>query len=781
MKFSVSSLIEQIPTNGTLEIRKLERLLKCTKKIDKDNLAQALFALNKLGILNLDQHGVLTRQHDLSFIEAHLRCSSKGYCFAVREQGGEDIYIRDHQLNHAWHGDRVLVKITREGIRRRSPEGSVQCILERKTTNLLTSLEEIESSLIATPLDERILSTINITSPEDSIDLKNNQLNLAEVKIEKYPIAQYQAEGEIVRPLTLDNGIQGDRDIVLTKAGFNNNETAPRAILKSPSDKNRIDLTDQQVLIFKAWNTQGAPSLASIYAEEKDSFTRVWLHVPAVSERIGIGNTLDKWIREKGEAICLGDLWMPLLSNNLQSASSFKLDEANQAVSVALDFDQNAHLLSWEFCLSTIKPTAEITRDILSRVAKRKPGSKTVPIALKAIKDVLAQLYLILEFSQKLSTKAKNNGAVTLDLPPKETGYLKDLCVNSPDNVFNNWSLPLDVNDPNSVLKNFITEANRVWYYHSKRLNLPSFSINTHNIDNNILNDLAKSSLSLELSPELDDEGMPTPLDLLKAVSTSNHKHVIEKQLRHSLQPSKLELTLDNINPDIQENDTNDNTSLEGSLSFTQSPWTCPTLHYADLINQHLLVSLLNDAKTSPKIRDKTKVDLGSFKCWSAITWPLFSKTVLDGLSNIFNENLLRHLNTKRCKSREIINDFIAMAQARATEPLINKEVKGLITGVQSYGFFVEIPETSAEGLVHVSSLNDDWYEYRARQNKLVGRKSRKAFQLGEETNVSVLKVDVLRNQIDLALSDSCVDNDIKQETPNEGEMVNDSSNSSYN
>ena len=57
----------------------------------------------------------ISRVQDEGLIEARLRCSSKGFCFALREDGGEDIYIRDNQLNHAWNGDRVLVRVTREG------------------------------------------------------------------------------------------------------------------------------------------------------------------------------------------------------------------------------------------------------------------------------------------------------------------------------------------------------------------------------------------------------------------------------------------------------------------------------------------------------------------------------------------------------------------------------------------------------------------------------------------------------------------------------------------
>lgn len=64
--------------------------------------------------------------------------------------------------------------------------------------------------------------------------------------------------------------------------------------------------------------------------------------------------------------------------------------------------------------------------------------------------------------------------------------------------------------------------------------------------------------------------------------------------------------------------------------------------------------------------------------------------------------------------------------------------------------FLLKIPPSQVEGLVHVSSLNDDWYEYRSRQNRLVGRKSRRVYQLGDLVTVRVTKVDALRNQIDL-------------------------------
>jgi len=92
------------------------------------------------------------------------------------------------------------------------------------------------------------------------------------------------------------------------------------------------------------------------------------------------------------------------------------------------------------------------------------------------------------------------------------------------------------------------------------------------------------------------------------------------------------------------------------------------------------------------------------------------------------------------------------MAQARAAEPLVGQTLSGVISGVQSYGFFVEVPPSQVEGLVHVSSLKDDWYEYRSRQNRLVGRKFRRSYMVGDRIEVEIQNVDALRHQIDLAV-----------------------------
>ena len=167
MKFTVADLLDQLPLNEALPIAQLEKALSLSATVDKQQLRIGIHGLIKLGLLD-DTEAGLVRLETPELIPARLRCSSKGFCFALREDGGEDIYIRDHQLNHAWNGDRVLVRVTREGGRRRSPEGGVQCILERQTTSLLAQLEQQAERLVATPLDDRLLTSIELPADDEA-------------------------------------------------------------------------------------------------------------------------------------------------------------------------------------------------------------------------------------------------------------------------------------------------------------------------------------------------------------------------------------------------------------------------------------------------------------------------------------------------------------------------------------------------------------------------------------------------------------------------------------
>ncbi len=778
MKFTVADLLDQLPPTGTLEIKKLEKILKLTTKADRQSLEFALQGLTRLGVVSKDESGEVSRGEDESLIEARLRCSSKGFCFALRDDGGDDIYIRDHQLNHAWNGDRVLVRVTREGGRRRSPEGGVQCILQRSTTSLLGHVERQEDNLLALPLDDRILATLQLSEKDAKYLNDDEQSSVVEVKIDRYPIAQFPAEAHVARPLPLNGGPSGDRDLLLTKANLQERPLPPRSALKSPNTKQRLDLTSQPVLLLRSWQVSDAPALPGVYVEPHAGGTRLWIHSPAVAERIGVGNNLDLWLRERSEALCLGEVWHPLLSPAVSKSASFEVDEATEAVTVCLDLTADGELIDWQFSLSTIRPVAEIQPKALEALAARKPKARTIPAALKSLKDHLEQLKTLIFCAKSLHLGEQKNGSIELDLPVPNLESLADLRWVTPDSNRHQWSLPLNEEDPQSILSPMLRIANRAWAEHIKLLKLPGLIIEPGLIEASTLNDVAKAAIAIDLPLELDEEGSPSASELSIAFSKTSCRRVLEQQLSNALPDPILKLA--NIDNEEEQHVEELDTEKSCSTSLTsQAPWCCPTLHYIDLVNQQILVTLLNDGKTRPNVRHKEKVDLGQRQCWEKITWPLFSASQNESLQNQCNGNLIQRLNTRRRQVQDLRHDLIAMVQARAAESKVGQTLEGIISGVQSYGFFVEISPSMIEGLVHVSSLNDDWYEYRSRQNRLVGRKNRKVYQLGDAVSIKLIKVDVLRNQIDLEINGTISNdqNDLKDN--NTDEATNSSSDQS--
>ena len=155
MEFSIAALLANFAKDKTLTLKTLEKKLHCNSEASQRELQIAVDALEKIGVL-IKERGKYRRNPQEDVIEGKLRCSSKGFCFAIQdEEGADDIYVRESQLNTAWNGDRVLVKVTKEGSRRRSPEGEVQLILERANSSVLARVKQEDNEYRATPLDDR--------------------------------------------------------------------------------------------------------------------------------------------------------------------------------------------------------------------------------------------------------------------------------------------------------------------------------------------------------------------------------------------------------------------------------------------------------------------------------------------------------------------------------------------------------------------------------------------------------------------------------------------------
>ena len=743
---TVSEILENLDKKDGLELSKLEKSLKLTKKLDRDNLGIAIKALEKIGLIkNLDDNK-LAINREVEFIQGRVRCSSKGYCFVVREDQGEDIYIREANINNAWHGDYVIVLITKQALKRRAAEGCIQCVLKRFNNILLAKVDKDKTSgeLKAYPLDDRITSIIDLETEKNNIDYQPNKEVIYEVQIRRFPIAQYNAIGSIVRELPLNGGIDGDIEILLSKNNIFKDKESPKVSPKKIQLKGREDLTYQPSLLLKSWESLNSPSLPALYSQPHEGGFKIWIHSPAVSERINIGSKLDEYLKNKGEVICLGNSWLDYFTKSLQSAIQFNINEECEAISLMIDINSQGEIIDWKFSLSIIKPVNIITATHLKSINKRKSTSKSIPIALKHIKDNLEVIYNIIHTSKLINESYVSS--IKLDQHIPNLLRLGELQKVFPSRDFHGWSKTYDLNDPQSILDTFIRLSNNILARHLVGFKLPFIYKEYDEIESSSINDLTKSALALDNTISVNIDGSLNTKELIKSFEHSSEKKILHKLVKHVIPGIHLKLYKHDNRSDSDE-------SIDQlSTKNLESPWCCPTLNYWNIFNQFIISSLLNDGKNKSSSRSKDLVELGKKDSWNKIDWEIFSDKIKDNIDNISTIKLVHQLNEIRKQTKSFRNNIISIAQCREAQKIINKEVNAVITGVQSYGFFAEIDDLTSEGLVHVSTLGDDWYEYRSRQNLLVGRKNKRTYQLGQKVNVRVLKVDILKNQIDLEL-----------------------------
>ena len=168
-------------------------------------------------------------------------------------------------------------------------------------------------------------------------------------------------------------------------------------------------------------------------------------------------------------------------------------------------------------------------------------------------------------------------------------------------------------------------------------------------------------------------------------------------------------------------------------------------------MNQYCIFNMIINGKKSKKNNFK-EINIMESNSLDLVNWDIFNSSISKNIDTLFNQFVIDKLKDYKFKINQYKCNMISIKKVREAEKCIDKTYSGLILSVQSYGFFVDILELNVEGLVHVSTLNNDWYEYRSRQNLLIGRKSKKSYKVGDKIEVKIIKVDILKYQVDLEL-----------------------------
>lgn len=294
--------------------------------------------------------------------------------------------------------------------------------------------------------------------------------------------------------------------------------------------------------------------------------------------------------------------------------------------------------------------------------------------------------------------------------------------------------------------------TNRIVAEHLMALSLPAVYRVHPTPDLKDVEDLIKlaGSMDIELPLETPEELHPRDYqNFTKQFSESDAERVLTYLLLATLKPAFYSM----------EPKQHFGLALEqGYVHFT-----APVRRYPDLLVHRALHAMFESGRDKKSARSKDKVNLNHSSCHDNISWNVLPPEVQTELEEYFNMVVV-HITDREKIALDAENDLEGLKKAELMKERTGEIFHGVITGVQSYGLFVEIEELLVEGLVHVSSLKDDWYEFRSRQQTLVGRKNRKQYRLGDRIEVQVKSVDYYRQQIDLITVGSEAEEDAEYE-----------------
>jgi len=780
MEFSIAALLANFTDDKLVAPKALEKKLECEDEASAQKLQIALDALEKIGVL-AKERGRYRRLTEEGVIEGKLRCSSKGFCFAIQDiEGADDIYIRESQLNNAWNGDRVLVKVTKEGSRRRSPEGEVKLILERSNPSVLARVKQAEENYRAVPLDDRLLFELDLQANGTNLEQAVDQL--VHVQVLRYPLGQHPPLGKIARLLGGDSDA-ADVDIVCCKhdlplefseAVLQAAKGLPTKIGKSEIKK-RVDLRDLTTLTIKAQIGETLDSqddAISLEALDNDQW-QLGIHIADVSYYVEPDSAIDREAQKRGVSTYLGDMLIPMLPPQLTgNLCAFPVGKDRFALSVLVTLDAEGTVLEYSFHPTVIQVDYEISYAQAEAILEREEGDSDEEIGDFA--DIFELMDNLATVSQTLKEQRRKRGAFELNLPEKPLPD-DDSLDESSKSLFSpkfhyddEGALGAMVVTPSAATHAMIAEfmllANQLTATHLQALGVPGIYRVHPTPDPEDVQELMKLAGSMGINLTLEQENEVHPQD---------YQHFTQKFAESDAERVLTYLLLETLKPAFYSTTPKSHFGLALEQGYTH--FTSPVRRYPDLLVHRVLHAVFELGRDRKTTRAKEVVDLRHSSCHGEISWNVLPPEVQQELETQFHA-IVVHLTERERVAQEAEQDLEGLKKAALMRERTGEIFHGLITGVQSYGLFVEIEELLVEGLVHVSSLKDDWYEYRSRQQTLVGRKNRKQYRLGDRIEVQVKSVDYYRQQIDLLAvgGGSDIEEDVPDSVEDEPDMDDD-------
>ena len=679
-----------------LDVIEINDLLELTSPEDLSRLNNVLCELEKDGVVyKTKKNKYILFKNCPSLKAGILSLNKKGFGFLIVKDG-EDIYIDKDNINGAVNDDRVLVEIINN---HGKTEGRVLRVLNRDLSNLIGEIYFIDNKPFVKLEDKNKKLDIKL-------DLKSTNGLVEGTKV-IVSITKEMSKNKYMGRVTTVIGHKDDPgvDIKLVAYKYNIYEEFSKkameqtdaipSVVENSELKGRTDLTNEVIFTIDGDDTKDIDDAISYKFE--NGLHVLGVHIADVSYYVLENSYLDKDALSRGTSSYLADSVIPMLPHKLSNGiCSLNEGVVRLTQSCVMKINNEGNVVDYDIFPSFIKSRKKMTYKKVNDIIMR----NVVDSSYEEFSDILKQMN---ELAHILRRNKVKRGYIDFDLDEAK------IIVDEDKNVVGIEKRVRE--DAERMIEDFMIAANETVATHIYNMDLP-FIYRVHDVPNaDKIDKFLKlvSLLGYKVNGKVKDL---TPVSMQKLLNQL--KYVPQYKILSSM-------LLRSMRKAVYQKDNIGHFGL-GSKCYTH--FTSPIRRYPDLEVHRLLRKYLYENKI-----DNETID--------------YYNANLDYIAGQASEREQASVDAER--------EVDDMKMAEYMEKHIGEEYDGVISGVESFGLFVEL-DNLIEGLVHVNSLKGDYYNYVEELLCLIGQNTKKRYTLGDKVRVKVVGASKEARTIDFEL-----------------------------
>lgn len=719
---------------GPLEAADLARLLK-VKPAAQEVLGRRLNAMERDGQIRADRSGSYMLADQSGFITGKVSAHRDGYGFVIPDEGGDDLFLNDKEMNKVLNGDKVRAKVTGTD-RRGRLEGTIVEVVERANTHIIGRLMNEGGVWIVSPEDNRISQDVLVSGGPG----KAKAGQVVSVELIEQPSRFQQPTGRIAEVLGELDDPGMEIEIAVRKFGVPHvfSPAALKQANRLPNEvvdadlADRVDLRDVPLVTIDGEDARDFDD--AVYCEPvkigRTKGYRLLVAIADVSHYVKPNDALDADAIERSTSVYFPRRVIPMLPEKLSNGLC-SLNPAVDRCTLVCDMvvTSDGEVVAYQFYPAVMHSAARLTynevADILGNTAgpeaQRRPG-------------IVPHLLNLNEVFRALLKARQERGAI--DFETTET-YIVCNAVGKIEKI-----IPRTRNDAHRLIEECMLAANVCAADLLIRHKHPgTFRIHAVPTEEKLLQ--LRTFLKL-VGLNLGGGNKPTARDYAETMQKIKERPdaaLLQTMLLRSMQQAVY---------------SPDNVGHFGLAYEAYAHFTSPIRRYPDLLTHRAIKAILQGKKYEPK-----GIELGKLNTtMSNSARKQAAKDKAAGTQK--NEKDLTiwdalgvHCSANERRADEASRDVENWLKCFFMQDKLGEDFTATVSGVTAFGLFVTLDQLYVEGLVHISALGTDYFKYDEARHQLIGERTGQRYGLTDKVNVKVARVDLESRKIDLVLADS--------------------------